>query len=273
MPLLIVDSDRPLLASTVAQGVVAALRAAGTPPCWRWRDDPTHPLRRPWNADEYGGPEDHALALSTQCRNFALRAAHDDTEHWVLDGGLLHGPGSTDTPGSALLEALAEADPAWLFVRAAGASSGAGDRLFAAAQCRRVMVNAGRAGFEEAVHDGLTLLGASAVRSRGRESEADLAGEWIAADRTITLAPVDEPDGPLDRGPGGRWRLAGQKATETGTMIACEPGVYLISGLPLRLELHSEYAATTGSSDVIGALSLTESTGGSDAEPTVFVRG
>lgn len=276
MALLIVDSDHPPLAGLVAQGILAALRAAAADVEWRWHEDPVHPLRRDWHEARYADAADHAEALVTQARNFALRSDHDDG-HWLLDGGLLWRQGPTPGDGDdgtalALLDAMDDADPAWLYVRSATRRALTADSVFRDADCRRIAVNAARATLSDAVRDGLGLLGASRLPPRGEDSGVDLRGVWHAPDRTIELVDSTPNEPVLESGVGGRWRLNGRNASESGTLIPCEPGVYLISGVPLRLELIGPGGARQASGTAIEALTVFEMTGGSDAEPTVFRR-
>ncbi|MDZ7827166.1 MAG: hypothetical protein U5R48_15470 [Gammaproteobacteria bacterium] len=160
-----------------------------------------HPLRRPWAADDYAGPDAFMDTLVLQWENFATRAGTEDRVR-VFDAALLDAPASllrddavtTDDAERfaarlmATLEALA---PVLLYVWDAESGDArlrdCGDGLFGRLQSHRGLLNASRASEDELLGDALGLLGMTA---RKVELDPDLAGR-LAGRYAPAGSPVD----------------------------------------------------------------------------------
>jgi hypothetical protein len=206
-----------------------------------------HPLRRPWTAADYAGPDAFMDTLALQWENFATRAATEDRVR-VFGAALLEAPATllredAVTPDDAerfaarLMAALEPLAPVLLYVwdeQSGDARLRAcGDGLFGRLQSHRGLLNASRASEDELIRDALGLLGMTLQKV---ELDANLAGR-LAGRYAPAGSPVDAagttllmtPEGPRVQG------LPGTAESGARPLLPTSDGRLLVAGMDLAL--------------------------------------
>lgn len=245
---LILVEGMPAEARTrLAQRIAIQLGAAGIEHELRHAGSRGHPLRRPWAAPDYAGPDAFMDTLVLQWENFATRAATEDRVR-VFDAALLDAPAAllqgdavttdaAETFAMRLMAVLEPLAPVLLYVWDADAGDArlraCGDGLFGRLRSHRGLLNAARASEEEMLRDALGLLGMTARRVELEAGIVDrLPGRYAPAGTRIDAAPTI-----LRMTPEGPWvqDLPGTPEPAARPLLPTDDGRLLVAGLDLAL--------------------------------------